>query len=203
MTGFQSFVKIFKSGEFVTSKEIRKKYNFQKALVSLYVIPTFFRGIYYIPTIRERKGHFFEDPQSFLTRLFNLKYKKKWYWSLSTAARAYGIEWSATKILELTVKEKTKTIILTEKIETLKSKKSFRSKTLAKYLESLEVNLILIHQTKTFPKEIKINENIGPVSSKEQLAIDTRNYLPSIRNKAVKNTYKRILAILEKHIARL
>jgi hypothetical protein len=45
MAGYQDFVNIFSSGKFVTSSEIAKKFSFQKALSSVYIIPTFFRGV--------------------------------------------------------------------------------------------------------------------------------------------------------------
>jgi hypothetical protein len=53
MSGYQDFVDLFGSGFFIRSQEITRKYSLQKALASLYIIPTFFRGIYYIPTVRE------------------------------------------------------------------------------------------------------------------------------------------------------
>lgn len=72
MTGYQNFVDIFGNGIFIKTSEIKKKYSFQKALSSLYIIPTFFKGIYYIPTDRERKGHFIDNKQDFFTSLFNV-----------------------------------------------------------------------------------------------------------------------------------
>src|SRR3989339_650248 len=82
MTGYQDFVKIFGSGVFIKSKDISKKCSLPKALASLYIIPTFFRGIYYIPTPHEHSGHFIEKKQDFFTFLFNFKYgRKNWYWA--------------------------------------------------------------------------------------------------------------------------
>lgn len=179
MTGYQDFIKIFGSGLLIKSNEIKKNYSLQKALSSLYIIPTFFRGIYYIPTSRERKGHFIERKQDFFTSLFDFHYgKKKWYWGLSTAARHYGIEWSATKILEIVAQEKSKTINVSDKIFSLQKKKSYRSATLVKYLTSLDVNLIYIHKgNQKSLSSIKIDETIGPVCKKEQIPKDIEKIL--------------------------
>jgi len=196
MTGYQDFIKIFGSGIFIHPGEITKKYSFQKALASLYIIPTFFRGIYYIPTSLERKGHFIERKQDFLTSLFDFYYgKKKWYWGLSTAARYYGIEWSATKILEIVTLEKSKTINVSDKILSLQKKKSYRSATLAKYLSSLDVNLIYIHKgNQESLSSIKIDETLGPVCLKKQIPKDIEKFVSKIRNPALKKIYKRIIA---------
>jgi len=196
MTGYQDFVKIFGSGIYIKSNEITKRYSLQKALSSLYIIPTFFRSIYYIPTDRERKGHFIENKQDFFTSLFDFRYdRKKWYWGLSTAARYYGIEWSATKILEIVVQEKSKTINLSDKILSLKKKKSYRSATLAQYLSSLDVNSIYIHKgNQESLSSIKIDETIGPVCTKEQIPKDIEKFTSKIRNHNLKKIYKRIIS---------
>jgi len=196
MTGYQDFVKIFGSGCFIKSNDIKKKYLLQKALSSLYIIPTFFRGVYYIPTNRERKGHFIENKQDFFTSLFDFYYgKKKWYWGLSTAARHYGIEWSATKILEIVALKKSKTINVSEKILSLQNKKSYRSTTLAKYYDSLDVNLIYIHKgNQELLSSIKIDEIIGPVCTKEQILKDIEKFCSKIRNPNLKKIYKRIIS---------
>jgi hypothetical protein len=198
MTGYQDFVKIYGSGIFIKSGEIKPKGLFQKALASLYIIPTIFRGIYYIPVDRERKGHFIQRRQDFFTSLFNKHYgRKKWYWSLSTAARHYGIEWSATKILEITCLGKSKTINLSNKIRSLEKKKSYRSSTLAKYLSSLEVNKIYIHKGKRRSfSSIKIDGIMGPICSREQLKKDIDQFISKIRDRKLKTIYKRILANL-------
>jgi hypothetical protein len=196
MNGYQDFVKIFGSGIFITSSEITKKYSLQKALSSLYIIPTFFRGVYYIPTSREKKGHFIESKQNFFTSLFDSYYgRKKWYWGLSTAARHYGIEWSATKILEIVTQEKSKTINVSDKIFSLQKKKSYRSATLEKYLSSLDVNLIYIHKgNQELLSSIKIDEIIGPVCTKEQIPKDIKKFQSKIRNHNLKKIYERILS---------
>jgi len=196
MTGYQDFVKLFDSGIFIRSNEITKKYSLQKALSSLYILPTFFRGIYYVPTSRERKGHFIEHKQEFFTNLFDVHYgRKKWYWGLSTAARYYGMEWSATKILEIVALEKSKTINVSYKIRSLQKKKSYRSVTLSRYLSSLDVNVIYIHKgNQESLSSIKIDETIGPVCTKEQIVKDIEKFISKIRNRSLKNIYKRISA---------
>jgi len=194
MNGYQDFVKIFGSGIFIESNKITKKYPLQKALSSLYIIPTFFRGVYYIPTSRERKGHFIERKQDFFTSLFDRYYgRKKWYWALSTAARHYGIEWSATKILEIVTLEKSKTINVSDKILSLQKKKSYRSATLEKYLSSLDINIIYIHKgNQESLSSIKIDEIIGPVCTKEQIPKDIERFHSKIRDPNLKKIYKRI-----------
>jgi hypothetical protein len=196
MTGYQDFIKIFGSGVFIKSNDVTKNYSFQKALSSLYIIPTFFRGIYYIPTSRERKGHFIERKQDFLTTLFDFRYgKRKWYWGLSTAARHYGMEWSATKILEIVTMEKSKTINVYDKILSLQKKKSYRSATLAEYLSSLDINLIYIHKgNQESLSSIKIDETLGPVCIKKQIPKDIEKFSSKIRNSNLKKIYKRIIA---------
>lgn len=198
MSGYQDFVRSFGNGKFIKSNNIRKKYSLQKALASLYIIPTFFRGIYYIPTKRERKAHFIEKKQDFFTFLFNFKYgRKKWYWALSTAARAYGIEWSSTKILEIVTKDKSKTVNISEKIRSLEKKRSYRSLTLAKYLLSLEINALYIHKQGKKIAEIKIHGEMGPISTKKQILKDIERFLPKTKNKNMKRIYKRILQNLK------
>jgi len=194
MNGYQDFIDKFGSGIFITSSEIIKKYSLQKALSSLYIIPTFFRGTYYIPTSRERKGHFIERKQDFFTTLFDVHYgKKKWYWGLSTAARHYGLEWSATRILEIVALEKTKTINVSDKILSLQKKKSYRSAMLEKYLSSLDVNVIFIHKgNQKSLSLIKIDETIGPVCIKEQILKDIEKFDSKIRDYNLKKIYKRI-----------
>jgi hypothetical protein len=200
MSGYQDFVEIFGNGIFIKSKDIAKKYSLQKALASLYVIPAFFRGIYYIPTERERKGHFIEKKQDFFTSLFDFRYgRKKWYWALSTAARHYGIEWSATRILEIVAKERSKTIDIADKVNHLKKKKSYRSLTLGKYLSSLDVNAVYVHKgDERSLSSIRIDGSIGPVCRKQQILIDVKRYMSKIRDRHVKNIYKRIILNLTK-----
>ena len=201
MTGYQDFVNIFGCGIFIQSKDIVKKYSFQKALISLYIIPTFFRGIYYIPNNRERKGHFIENTQEFFTSLFNTRYgRKNWYWGLSTAARYYGAEWSATKILEIVILEKSKTINVSEKVFSLKKKKSYRSATLSKYYDSLDVNIIFIHKgQKQSLSSIKIDDVMGPICTKEQIQKDISRFSSKIRHPRLKKIYSRIDMSIKKH----
>jgi hypothetical protein len=195
MTGYQNFVDIFSSGIFIKSDEIKKKYSFQKALSSLYIIPTFFKEIYYIPTNRERKGHFIENKQDFFTSLFNFKYKRKqWYWGLSTAARHYGLEWSSTRILEIVTLEKTKTIKISKRVSSLQYKSSYRSELLAEFYDSLDVNIIYIHKGKQKNLEsLKIDDMLGPVCSKDQLLKDVKIYRSKVRDKQLKRIYNRII----------
>lgn len=195
MTGYQNFVDIFGSGIFIQSTEIKQKYSFQKALSSLYIIPTFFKGIYYVPTTRERKGHFIENKQDFFTSSFNLQYgRKRWYWALSTAARYYGFEWSATRILEIVTMKKSKTIMISERISSLQDKRSYRSATLADYYNSLDVNTIYIHKGKQKSLEsVKINGELGPVCTKDQLFKDVKQYRSKVRNQSLKRIYNRII----------
>ena len=167
----------------------------QKALSSLYIIPTFFKRIYYIPKNRERKGHFIENKQDFFSSLFNLKYgRKQWYWALSTAARYYGLEWSTTRILEIVNKEKTKVINISDRISSLKGKSSYRSETLAQFYDSLNVNIIYLHKgkQKNF-KSIMIDDVIGPVCSKNLLLTDIKMYRSKVRHQGLKKIYSRIL----------
>ena len=201
MGGYQDFVDIFGSGVFISSHDIAKKYSLQKALASLYIIPTFFRGIYYVPTLRERKGHFIENRQDYLTSLFNYRYgRKQWYWGLSTAARYYGIEWSATKILEIIVLDKSQTIRVSDKILSWKQKKSYRSAMLAQYLSSLDVNIIYIHKgSKEALSSIIIDDSIGPVCKKEQLQKDIEKFSSKIRDRSLKKIYQRIRARYHSH----
>jgi len=195
MTGYQDFVKIFGSGVFIKSKDISKKCSLPKALASLYIIPTFFRGIYYIPTPHEHSGHFIEKKQDFFTFLFNFKYgRKNWYWALSTAARYYGIEWSATKVLEIITQNNYKTIDISSKVTSLRKKKSYRSLTLAKYLASLDISSLYIHKgTSSAFSSLKIDGEMGPVCTKSQLRKDVEIFISKVRNKQVKRVYKRIL----------
>ena len=201
MSGYQDFVSIFGSGKFIYSNEISKGYSFQKALTSLYIIPTFFRGIYYIPTNRERKGHFIENKQEFFSSLFNKHYgRNSWYWGLSTAARYYGIEWSATKILEIVTTQKSKTINFSEKIMSLKNKKSYRSITLAKFYNSLDVNIIFIHKgQKESLSSIKIDDTMGPICNIQQLQKDIERFSSKIRYSELKKIYTRISNSLKNH----
>ena len=201
MGGYQDFVSIFGSGQFIYSNEISKEYSFQKALSSLYIIPTFFRGIYYIPTNRERKGHFIENKQEFFSSLFTKHYgRNRWYWGLSTAARYYGIEWSATKILEIVTMEKSKTINVSEKIMSLKKKKSYRSITLVKFYDSLGVNIIFIHKgRKESLTSIKIDDTMGPICTKQQLQKDIEKFSSKIRYSELKKIYTRISNSLKNH----
>jgi hypothetical protein len=198
MTGYQNFVKIFGKGIFISAKRIKRKFSLSKALSSLYILPTFFRGLYYIPTGREHRGHFIENKNDFFISLFNSVYgRNNWYWGLSSAARHYGIEWSATGILEIVALGKSKTINVSGKIKSLHGKSSYRSTTLVKYLSSLGVNTILIHKGKKDSfTSIKIDGNIGPVSSKEQIRKDIETYLPKVRHPNIAGIYRRILARL-------
>ena len=132
--------------------------------------------------------------------MFDLRYgRKKWYWALSSAARHYGIEWSATRILEIVVLEKSKTIDLSERIQSLKKKKSYRSSLLVKYFTSLDINKIYIHKgARGSLQSIKIDGLIGPISSKDQIEKDIKKFFSKIRESNLKGIYKRIIANLER-----
>jgi hypothetical protein len=195
MNGYQNFVDLFGNGIFVKSSDIKKKYSFQKALSSLYIIPSFFKGTYYIPTPRERKGHFIESKQDFFTSLFNTQYgRKKWYWALSTAARHYGFEWSATRILEIVTMQKSKTIMISERISSLQDKSSYRSEMLSHFYRSLDINTVFIHKgcKKNF-EFLKIDDELGPICTKNQLLDDLKFYQSKIRNQRLKKIYSRII----------
>jgi hypothetical protein len=199
MTGYQHFVNIFGSGLFIRSEKIKKRYSFEKALSSLYIIPSFYKGLYYIPTERERKGHFIEHKQDFFIALFNQQYGRgNWYWALSTAARYYGVEWSATKILEVMSKRRSKTIDVAGRVESLKQKQSYRSVTLADYYESLQINVIYVHTgDKPNVSSIRIDGEIGPVCTKDQLIKDLCKYFSKVKEERLKRIYKRIISEIE------
>jgi hypothetical protein len=200
MSGYQDFAELFGNGIFISSEKIKKRHSLTKALSSLYILPTFFRGIYYIPTERERRGHFIERKQDYFTSMFDTRYgRKKWYWALSTAARHYGVEWSATRILEIVVTERSKTIDLTDKIHALRRKRSYRSSTLAKFLSSLDVNKVFIHKgEKGSLLSVKIDGTLGPVCTKKQLAEDASSFIPKVKDRNLKKIYKRIISNLKK-----
>lgn len=199
MTGYQHFVNIFGSGLFIRSEKIKQRYSFEKALSSLYIIPSFYKGLYYIPTERERKGHFIEHKQDFFIALFNQQYGRgNWYWALSTAARYYGFEWSATGILEVMTKKRSKRIDISHRIESLKQKRSYRSVTLADYYESLQVNVIYVHKgDKSNVSSIRIDGEIGPVCTKDQLLSDLSTYVSKVKEERLKRIYKRIMGEIE------
>ncbi|HLC68333.1 MAG TPA: hypothetical protein VJH24_00710 [Candidatus Bilamarchaeaceae archaeon] len=186
---------MFSGGAFVSSKEIARSFNFPKALSSLYIIPTFFKGIYYVPSEKERKGHFIDKPAQFFSNLFDFAYgRKKWYWSLSTAARHYGSEWSSTKILEIVAVGESKKLDIISRAESLGRKRSYRSRTLSKILLSLGINLVFIHKGKRiFLKEIKIDSELGPVATKERLKKDAVFFLPRNKDKSLRRLYKKYL----------
>jgi len=195
LNGYQGFVRLFKQKSFVSSKNIREKYNLQKALASNYIIPSFFRGIYYVPSIRERKGHFIENPKDFFYDLFNFVYgRSRWYWSLATAARYYGLEWSAGKVIEIVTPIHSKTINVFARASSLEKKKSHRSKVLSKILFSLDVNYVLIHKGKeSFLKEIKLDSEFGPVATKIRMIKDIDLFLSKSRIKPLRRIYKSLL----------
>ncbi|MDG6219098.1 MAG: hypothetical protein QCI00_06630 [Candidatus Thermoplasmatota archaeon] len=199
MAGYQDFVNLFGSGLFIRSEKIKKRYSFEKALSSLYIIPSFYKGLYYIPTKRERKGHFIEHKQDFFISLFNQQYGRgNWYWALSTAARYYGFEWSATGILEVMTKKRSKTIDIACRIESLKQKQSYRSFTLADYYESLQVNVIYVHKgDESNVSSIRIDGEIGPVCTKDQLITDLGTYVSKVKHQRLKRIYKRIMDEIE------
>lgn len=199
MTGYQHFVNIFGNGLFIRSEKIKKRYSFEKALSSLYIIPSFYKGLYYIPTERERKGHFIEHKKDFFISLFNQQYGRgNWYWALSTAARYYGVEWSATGILEVMTNKRSKTIDIAHRIGSLKQKQSYRSVTLADYYESLQVNVIYVHNgNKPNVSSIRIDGDIGPVCSKDQLITDLSKYVSKVKQERLKRMYKRIINEIE------
>ncbi len=112
---------------------------------------------------------------------------------MSTAARHYGIEWSATRILEIVALERPKTIGISGKIRSLQRKRSYRSRTLARYLASFEVNAIYVHKGNAGSLlSIKIDDAIGPVCSKEQIKKDIETFIPKVRDPRIKGIYKRI-----------
>ncbi len=198
MTGYLGLIKKFKAGDFVSSKEISKKFSFSKALGSLYIFPTFFKGVYYVPLEREKKGHFIARPSEFFYKLFDFVYgRKNWYWSLSTAARHYGLEWSTTKILEIVAHRRYKTISVIDRFESLEKKSSYRSKILAQIFGSLGINSVFIHKgKKDFLREITIDSEVGPMETKERLKKDILFFLGRTKNQSLRRLYKRYLESL-------
>jgi len=195
LTGYQNFARKFKTGTFVSSEDIAKKADLGKALASLYVFPAFFKKVYYIPTLRERKGHFIEKPSQFFYKLFNFVYgRKKWYWSLTTAARYYGSEWSSTKILEIVVTKESKTIDIASRISSLEKKRSYRSKIMAEIFSSLDTNLVIIHKgKKEFLNEIKIDSETGPVATRKRMEKDFDFFIKRTKSRQLRKLYKKHL----------
>ena len=199
MSGYQDFIKLFRAGSYVSSKDISAKYSLPKALSSVYIVPTFFRGVYYVPTERERAGHFIEKPEEFFFNLFNFVYgRRSWYWALSTAARRYGLEWSSTKLIEIIALGSSKRVAgkrvdIAARTVALGKKSSYRSKILRKMLVSLEVNILLIHPgKKSFFKDVKIDDRIGPIAGKERLRKDLTFFRPRTKNLVLRRLYLRI-----------
>ncbi len=194
MKGYLDFCKLFKERRFISSSEIKRRYSLQKAISSLYVVPSFFREVYYIPSQRERKGQFIEKPIEFFYDLFNYVYGKgKWYWAISTAARYQGIEWSSGRILEIICTTQSKTIDIFARVSSLESKKSYRSKVLSKILSSLEINYVFIHEgKKSSLKETKIDSEIGLVATKERILEDIELFLPKMRMEPIRRLYRAI-----------
>ena len=127
--------------------------------------------------------------------MFNQQYGRgNWYWALSTAARYYGFEWSTTGILEVMSNKRSKTIDITGRIESLKQKQSYRSVTLADYYVSLEVNVIYVHKAdKPNVSSIRIDGEIGPVCTKDQLIKDLCKYVSKVKQGRLKRIYSRIM----------
>lgn len=196
LTGYQDFVKRFRTGTFVSSKNISAKYDFVKALASLYIFPCFFKGIYYIPTMRERNGHFVEKPSDFFRNLFDFAYgRNQWYWSLSSAARYYGTEWSSTKIIELVTPLESKIVNISSRIDSLEKRRSYRSRVLSRIFSSLEINMVIIHKgKKDFLKCVKIDGEIGPVATRERFMEDVSFFLSKTRIISLRRLYKKYLA---------
>ncbi len=204
MSGYQDFTKLFRAGSFVSSKDLSVKYNLPKALSSVYIVPTFFRGTYYVPTERERGGHFIEKPEEFFFNLFNFVYgRRSWYWALSTAARRYGLEWSSTKLIEVVAlrpgkmaagkHDVGKRVDIAARTLALGKKSSYRSKILREMLVSLDVNVMLIHSgRKNFFKDIRIDDRIGPIAGKERLKKDLAFFRPRTKNPVLRRIYLRI-----------
>jgi len=194
LNGYLAFCKLFKQRRFISSSDIKNRYNLQKAITSLYIFPSFFRGVHYIPSQRERKGQFIEKPMEFFYDLFNYVYGRgKWYWALSTAARYHGLEWSSGMILEIMSTKQSKVIGVFARVSALELKKSYRSKVLAKVLSSLGINHVIIHKgKKNSLKETKTDPEIGLVATKERLLKDIELFLPKMRIGPIRHLYRAI-----------
>lgn len=129
----------------------------------------------------------------FFSNLFNFVYgRKNWYWALSTAARYYGSEWSATKILELVCVKESKTIDVLGRVVSLEKKTSYRSKILSKMLSSLSINLIVVHKgKKNFLNEIKIDDELGPVATKDRLRKDVEFFISKTKILSLRRLYRK------------
>ena len=84
--------------------------------------------------------------------------------------------------------------MISERISSLQDKRSYRSATLADYYNSLDVNAIYIHKGKQKSLEsVKINGELGPVCTKDQLFKDVKQYRSKVRNQSLKRIYNRII----------
>ena len=196
MSGYQSFYKSFRQKTFVSSKVIASKFKLQNALASNYILPSFFKGVYYVPSQLERKGQFIEKPAEFFADLFNFLYGRNgWYWALTTAARYYGLEWSSGKVLEIVVATKSKKIDIAARVASLGNKKSYRSKVLSRILSALGINFVIIHKgRKDSLKEVKIDSEIGPVATKSRMMKDIEIFLSKTKMKSLRRLYRAIIA---------
>ncbi len=115
-------------------------------VASLKIFPTPFKGIYYVPSIIERKACFIDRPLFVLNRILTLYLKTdKFYFSCTTAQEQIGEKWSSGNVIHIVNEKRSGKIDLLGRIKRNEGKKTYRSKKIATIL-SFYGNEIVFHK---------------------------------------------------------
>jgi hypothetical protein len=103
---------------------------------NLYLFPTPFKGIYYIPTQDERGGWLIKRPEIALKQAISIHLGTgNFYYSCITAEEHFGIDWHRYGQVHVVNSVRSGRIDLKERIERNRKKKTWRAKQVARILE--------------------------------------------------------------------
>jgi len=103
---------------------------------NLYLFPTPFKGIYYIPTGDEREGWLIEKPSLAIREAIALHLETSdFYYSCATAEEFHGISWHPSGELHVVNVVRSGRVKLKERIARSRAKKTWRAHKVARILE--------------------------------------------------------------------
>ena len=127
-------------GHVASAKTLRSHRISAKArtlmVANLFLFPTPFKGIYYVPLDDERKGWLLQNPALALREALAVYLKTdKFYYSCRTADEYHGISWHPSGEMHVVNAVRSGKIDLEARIGRNRQKKTWRAKTVARILE--------------------------------------------------------------------
>ncbi|MBM3229564.1 hypothetical protein FJZ26_03970 [Candidatus Parvarchaeota archaeon] len=163
-----SFMQLFSQG--IPKREILDMAK------NLYLFPTPFKGIYYVPSNDERRGWLVEKPPVAMRQAMGIYLStSKFYYSCATAEEFHGISWHPSSELHVVNSVRSGKIDLQVRIGRNRLKKTWRAKQVARILEFFP-GIIIFHKVPSIDGAKFKDTPYGRFATRSQIRIDKKRF---------------------------